>query len=284
MSLWTYFLNTMTASSFAEENEMVMAKTLLAEADKTRLAEAARPTPANLSFAAAALAEEGLWQDAIAMDDEADRLLVSKAKIPAWQRDFAAVAFAEAGEPGMAGAFLAGGTLPAAEDIQVQDRRLELFLQGYVRMAGAVAYAEAGEQEQALRLSSGCRGQILVIADGALLHNRMRDYAIRLAEKSGLELVVVNALNRQHGRKNGTPAGTGLQTLLDEARRCKIPCRHYAAGKNVNRTVDEICAELGGVAFVLTETARQAETAACTHIPVFTMAFLDEAIGQPTAA
>lgn len=146
----------------------------------------------------------------------------------------------------------------------------------------AVAFAEAGAQQEALALLQrrGSR-KILVLGQEDTFSDAVMDYATLLAERLGYELV---ALNVGTPAANVSPFGMHLQeefqqkaqaaaALLEQkAARKNIPCTHVVKFGDVGKAVEEINQKYRRIELVITDSlSKREEVHARVNLPVFNL-------------
>jgi transcription elongation GreA/GreB family factor len=147
----------------------------------------------------------------------------------------------------------------------------------------AVAFAEAGAQEEALELlQRRGRRKILVLGQEDTFSDAVMDYATLLAERLGYELVALSV---------GTPAGRLLSpygkhmqeefqrqalaaaaVLEQKAAQKNIPCTHVVKFGDVAKAVEEINREYRRIELVITDSpSKREELHARVNVPVFSL-------------
>ena len=145
----------------------------------------------------------------------------------------------------------------------------------------AVAFAEAGAPEQALDLlGRHGRRKILVLGQENTFTEPVMEYATRLAERLGYELIALSV---------GTPAGKFLSTfgqhlkeefqrqaaadaavMEQKAARKNIPCTHVVKFGDVGKAVEEINREYRRIELVIADSlSKREELHARVNLPVF---------------
>ncbi len=139
-------------------------------------------------FTATAFAEAGEFDTAQKIAREAS--FRPSLELSWWEKAMAAIAFAEAGEFDTAQKF---SQKDLVSEIEVKSRRLDNLLETSLESAAAAAFAEAGDRYQAIKIIARLRGKkVLIVCEGAHIPERLMQQGIELAEKMGLELVVLN--------------------------------------------------------------------------------------------
>jgi hypothetical protein len=168
---------------------------------------------------------------------------------------------------------------PSAVEVKRQRHLGEKFEETMM----AVAFAEAGAQEEALDLLQR-RGKrkILVLGQDETFSDAVLDYATLLAERLGYELVALNV---------GTPAGKLLSpfgkhmqeefrqqaqaaaaVLEQKAAQKNIPCTHVVKFGDVAKAVEEINREYRRIELVITDSpSKREELHARVNLPVFSL-------------
>ncbi len=138
-------------------------------------------------FTAIAFAEAGEFEYAKKIVKEAD--LEPKRELSYLEKVMAAVAFAEAGEFEYAKDWIK----KEESEFEVKSRHLEGLIETSIETAAATAFAEAGEHYQAVSIIGRLKGKrLLIVCEGDDLPEKLMQQGLELAEKMGLEVVVLN--------------------------------------------------------------------------------------------
>jgi hypothetical protein len=231
-------------------------------------------------FSAAAFAEAGDYKTACDIMDYEPVQKMKNAKISRFDLHMAAATFAEAGEFSVAQKIMDSGALIKDEKITLENRRLNLVSEKHTNLAAAAALAEEGLHDHAKELLNDedtIVKKILVIGDGYKFSERIIEYSIFMATKMNCELFLLNIL--EPGMKMSEvsfqeKAKTSLAVFQKIFREKNLKFQHLVKSGEKKKTIENCCADLRRVAFVLNEAEPEKTEKKENYIPVLSLNYI----------